>query len=222
MIPRMKLALWISAGCSLAFGLTSCGTGGGGRSGATGQQPGIGPFDPQGRYREDWADNPSMWRKPGSSSTPKPEDVPQVAQNEQPPMNSVPLASSPQPKPTIAETKPKTTSKKQPEAVVVKSRPLNASERQTASTKTKAKAAPEAAVKKKAKSEPEVAKTKAKTKPKTVVKVTPKSTLHVVKPGDSLSSIASRYGCSVSALQSANGISGTLIRDGRTLKIPKK
>lgn len=223
MIPHMKVALWISAACALPFILVSCGNGGGGGSGNGSQQAGIGPFDSQGRYREEWADNPSQWRRPGGSSSrvTKTDDVPQVALNEQPPLNSVPLATS-SPKPTIAETKTKTTatSKKESEAVVVKTRPLNTSERESVATKTKQKPEPEVAVKKKTKPEPEVV--KAKVKPKTTVKAKPKSTLHLVKRGDSLSSIASRYGCSISALKSANGISGTLIRDGRTLIIPKK
>ena len=49
-----------------------------------------------------------------------------------------------------------------------------------------------------------------------------KPTRHTVKSGDSLSSIASRYGTSVSALKSANGISGTMIRDGKSLVIPRR
>ncbi|MEO5713965.1 MAG: LysM peptidoglycan-binding domain-containing protein [Luteolibacter sp.] len=219
----MKVALWISAACAFPFILVSCGNGGGKTSGGGSQQPGIGPFDSQGRYREEWADNPSQWRRPGGSSSSrvtKTDDVPEVAQNEQPPLNSVPLATS-SPKPVIAETKPKTTSKKESEAVVVKTRPLNTSEREAvAGRTTKSKAEPEVTVKRKTKPTTEVV--KAKTKPKTTVKAKPKTTVHVVKPGDSLSSIASRYGCSVSALKSANGISGTLIRDGRTLTIPRK
>jgi hypothetical protein len=49
-----------------------------------------------------------------------------------------------------------------------------------------------------------------------------KSTRYLIKQGDSLSSIASRMGCSVAALKSANGISGTAIRAGRYLTIPRK
>lgn len=221
MIRRMKVALWISAACALPFILVSCGNGGGSTSRGGSQQPGIGPFDSQGRYREEWADNPSQWRRPGGSSSrvTKSDDVPEIAQNEQPPLNSVPLATS-SPKPTIAETKTTGTSKKDSEAVVVKTRPLNKSEREAVATKTKPKPEPEVAVKKKTKSEPEAVKTKSK--PKETVKAKPKSTRYIVKSGDSLSSIASRYGCSVSALRSENGISGSLIRDGQTLKIPKK
>jgi LysM repeat protein len=43
-----------------------------------------------------------------------------------------------------------------------------------------------------------------------------------VKKGDTLSGIASRHGTSVSAIKSANRISGTLIRDGQKLVIPKR
>lgn len=32
--------------------------------------PGIGPFDSRGNYREDWADDPSKWRRPSASPTP--------------------------------------------------------------------------------------------------------------------------------------------------------
>jgi len=216
----MKVALWISAACALPFILVSCGNGGGSTSGGS-QQPGIGPFDSQGRYREEWADNPSQWRRPGGSSprVTKSDDLPEIAQNEQPPLNSVPLATS-SPRPTIAETKTTSTTRKQPEAVVVKTRPLNQSEREAVASRTKSKSEPEATIKKKTKPEPEVV--KAKSKPKTTVKAKPKSSRYVVKSGDSLSAIASRNGTSVSALKSANGISGTLIRPGQTLTIPRK
>lgn len=63
--------------------------------------PGIGPFDSRGNYREDWADDPSKWRRPknpppvasntGSSSSssssstsrpaPKPKPKPQVTRH---------------------------------------------------------------------------------------------------------------------------------------------
>lgn len=192
MILLMKLALWISAAAALAFGLTSCGNNGGATSGGA-QQPGIGPFDSQGRYRDEWADNPSMWRRPGNTKTPKTNDeVPKIAQNEQPPMNSVPLSSASQPKPTIAETKAKSNSSSHEVTVKPKTKP---------------------------KSEPTIV--RSKPKPKPVVKVKPKATRYTVKSGDSLSKIASRYGCSVSAIQRQNGISGTLIHPGQSLTIPK-
>ncbi len=60
------------------------------------------------------------------------------------------------------------------------------------------------------------------TKPKSTSKPKPKSTRYVVKKGDSLSAIASRNGSSVSAIQRANSISGTMIRPGQSLVIPKR
>ena len=52
----------------------------------------------------------------------------------------------------------------------------------------------------------------------------PKSAIvhHTVKSGDSLYSIAAKYGCSVTALKEANGISGSMIRDGKSLVIPAR
>ena len=44
---------------------------------------------------------------------------------------------------------------------------------------------------------------------------------HTVKRGDTLSGIAKRYGSSVSRIKSANGLKSDMIRDGRTLVIPR-
>ncbi len=84
----------------------------------------------------------------------------------------------------------------------------------TSSAKTKPKADPD--------SEP-AAKSSSKTKSgATKPKAKSSTTHHTVKPGDSLNSIASKYGTTVSALKAANGISGTTIRDGRSLVIPAR
>lgn len=58
-------------------------------------------------------------------------------------------------------------------------------------------------------------------KPKITAKPKPKAIRYVVRKGDSLSRIASRTGSSVSAIQRANRISGTLIQPGQSLTIPK-
>ncbi len=50
--------------------------------------------------------------------------------------------------------------------------------------------------------------------------VQPSSGLYTVQSGDSLSRIASRNGTTVTALQTVNGLTGTNIRVGQTLKIP--
>ena len=46
------------------------------------------------------------------------------------------------------------------------------------------------------------------------------SKTYTVKPGDTLSSIAIRFGTTVKALQALNGIKDTLIKPGQVLKIP--
>lgn len=76
------------------------------------------------------------------------------------------------------------------------------------------------APKPKPKPAPKVASTP-KPKPKPVVKVTPKTRYHLVKKGDTLYNISRRYSTSVSKIQSANGIKGTKILLGKTLKVPK-
>ena len=59
-------------------------------------------------------------------------------------------------------------------------------------------------------------------KPKPKPKPQPSVVRYTVKKGDTLSGIASRYGSSVSGIQRASGISGTLIRPGQVLKVPKR
>jgi LysM repeat protein len=71
-----------------------------------------------------------------------------------------------------------------------------------------------------------IASTTAKPKPKPVakkpvVKAKPKSSRHTVRSGDNLFNIAKRYGTSVGAIQKANGISGSMIRPGQSLVIPR-
>ena len=51
--------------------------------------PGTGPFDSAGNYREDWADDPSKWRKPGKPK--RGDDLPAIVKNDEPPPNSNPL-----------------------------------------------------------------------------------------------------------------------------------
>lgn len=210
----------------MSFAFTSCGNTGGGTSGpdGMGQQMGIGPFDSRGNYVEELADSPSKWRRPGSSSSRpvKTQNVPEIAQNDQPPMNSVPLVSrTSAPVPTISETKVvrtnSTRSKSDEEPVVIRTRKIKPDpepepERETAKTKSKAKSKESSKTKESSTRSKEVAKTKTK----------PKTSRYTVKSGDSLSSIASRNGTSVAALKSENGISGTMIRPGQSLTIPRK
>lgn len=170
----------------------------------------MGPFDSNGNYVEAWANDPSKWR----SYTPKEVDgdPPKFAKNEQPPDHSVPLASGsaatatyevarsrPTTRRTVAGTTPK--SKAHASAAQARSTSRSDSEREViTSTKPKSKSS--------------TAKTKS----------TSSSTAgrHTVKAGDSLSSIASSHGTTVTALKKANGLTGDMIRDGRTLVIPRR
>ncbi len=205
----MKPVLWIPATCALALALTSCGNTGGSDGGSS--QASAGPFDGHGNYVEEWADNPSKWRKGGGSPSPhemRSDRLPEIAKNDQPPQDSNPLppAIVSKPVPVISQTQV-TKSKPAPvkSAEVVRVRhSADKSEPEVVKAKPKAKVKPKAEV------------VKTKTKPK------PKSTRYVVKQGDSLSAIASRTGASVSAIKSENGISGTLIRPGQSLVIPKR
>ena len=207
---RMKTILWTAASCAFALAFSSCANSG--RSGAGAQQAGTGPFDKNGRYIEEWADNPSKWRKPGSSPSPheiKSDELPQIAQNEQPPQNSNPLppANASKPAPVISKTevtsKSKPAAEKSQEIAVKSKRSMEKSEEVAVKSKRSSEKSEEVAVK-----------PKSKTKPK--------STRYVVKSGDSLSSIASRTGSSVSAIRNANDISGTMIHPGQSLTIPRK
>jgi LysM repeat protein len=64
-----------------------------------------------------------------------------------------------------------------------------------------------------------------KPKPKPVVKPKPKpkprTTVHSVRKGDTLYGLAKKYGTTVGKIQRANGISGSTIRIGQKLKIPR-
>ncbi len=56
--------------------------------------------------------------------------------------------------------------------------------------------------------------------PQTYAPPKPTYRFHKVRPGETLSSIAQRYGVSVQAIQQENGLRGTFIRAGQTLRIP--
>jgi len=188
----MKLLLWFAATGGFAVLLTGCGT-----SNSGGHVAGTGPFDSRGNYVEAWADNPAKWRKPGSAPAAT-ASVAEIARNEQPPMNSNPLASS-----VVPVVKVKPVPKVDSLApLVVKRKPQPREQARVVKTVVKPKVV-------------------SKPKPKVAVKVKPATKRYVVKSGDSLSAIASRNGISVSALQRANGIKGTIIRPGQALTIPK-
>lgn len=174
----MKPLLWLFPLSALILTLVGCAD----RNADLANDPyGTGPFDADGNYREEWADDPTKWRRPGSRkpATPR-EEPPFIAKNDQPPPNSTPL---PPAKPTTSAPKPTTAAKPTTPKPTVAAKP--------------------------------------KPKPKPVV-VKPKTVRHIVKKGDTLSAIAKRYGSSVSAIQKANRISGSLIFPNQSLVIPKR
>jgi LysM repeat protein len=229
----MKPLFWIYAYGAVTLALSSCG-GGGGRN----PQAATGPFDSRGNYVEEWADNPSKWRKSGGTPSPhekKSDDLPEIAKIEQPPQNAVPipLVKASKPIPAISQTviaaKPKPPAVKSEVVVATKAtkrRVEEPEERTTTRPISKAKTKPDVAKTKhkavatKAKSKQTV-KAKPKAKAKTKEKAKPKSTRYVVKKGDSLSVIARKTGSSSAAIKKKNGISGSAIRSGQTLVIPK-
>lgn len=190
----MRLAFQVSAAGLAAMLLTSCGSTGGSTAGN--HPSGTGPFDSRGNYIEDWADNPSKWKRGGGSVPSKPGES--LVINDEPPADSVPIptaANTPQP--------PEITSR----TVVSRPTPTNSVSKPAAS-----KPKPTVAATPKPKPKPVTVKPKPK-KPVTV--------RYTIKKGDTLSGIAARNRTTVAALQRANGIKGSLIQPGRTLVIPR-
>lgn len=211
----MQKILWLPLSSALLLILTGCANNGG----SSGNDPlGTGPFDAAGNYREEWANDPSKWRKPGSRSQAANDEVPVIAKNEQPPPNANPLASpgtthSKKPPIQVASLPRETTrhtEKSKPEVARVTPRETpHVVEPKPHTTREKTRSTEHTG-----RSSEHVAKTKPKTKAKTG--------RYVVKQGDNLWGIASRTGSSVAAIQQANGISGTLIHPGQSLTIPKR
>lgn len=101
--------LLIAAACALF--LPSCAN----RSGPNSDYDIAGPFDAEGNYRDDWADDPTKWRRPDQGKTK------QVANTDEPPSNATPITSSPAPAPRpVVKPKPKPRPKPQPVRYTVK------------------------------------------------------------------------------------------------------
>ena len=96
--------------------------------------------------------------------------------------------------------------------------------KQTSTAKKETTPPPDIAVVTQSQPRPEIKSTPRPTpKPTPKPKPKPKPTVitHKVKKGDTLSGLSRKYGTSISKIQSANGIRGSVIRLGQTLKIPK-
>ena len=100
----MKPLFWLPLSCATVLVFNSCANNGS----TSGNDPyGTGPFDANGNYREDWADDPTKWRRPGSRQAPA-DDLPKIARNDAPPANANPLPpAGSSPKPVAAKPKPK-------------------------------------------------------------------------------------------------------------------
>jgi LysM repeat protein len=152
------------------------------------------PFDASGRYVDAWAAEGAV-RYGRRINTDRSEDGRNepTAPPERRPL-VIPVAHSDQPTPTAANRTAASPTKKS-----------TASSTPPPPRKTTAKP---------------TAKPTAKTTAKTAAKT--RSTSHIVKRGDSLSSLSKRYGVSVQALKKANSLKSNMIRDGRKLVIPRK
>ena len=84
----MQKIIWLPFCSALVLVLNDCANNGGARN----DPLGTGPFDSQGNYHEEWANDPSKWSKPGKRGPqPSGDDLPLIAKNDQPPPNATPL-----------------------------------------------------------------------------------------------------------------------------------
>jgi len=211
----------------------------------SGHPSGTGPFDSQGRYHEEWADNPPSR---GHSRASQPPPVPGsslLSSNEL-------IRNGPQ-GPTKPSSPPKSKTTRHapdpgpPPVVVVKNEPKRHAPESAPEPKSKSKrhasdtpavaknepkhhASPESTgeakhTPKREHATPDVAEAtpKPKSKPKTAATKSKRSgSVRVtVKPGDSLWTLAKHYKTTESAIKKANNLSSDLIRDGKTLVIPR-
>lgn len=183
----MKTALWISLSALCVVLSNSCAP-----KPEFAQDTSIGPFDENGNYIEEWANDPSKWKRPSSRTSAPSGDLPLLASNDQPPPDANPLAPAVR-QPSSSRATAQNSIRQTPRATSTSTRS------QTASVKPKPRPT-----------------TVAQVKPK------PKPTRYTVRKGDNLWVIARRQGTTVNALKSANGISGTMLQPGQSLVIPRR
>jgi LysM repeat protein len=152
------------------------------------------PFDASGRYIDAWAAEGAVryGRRVNTDRTDEGRNEPTAPPERRPLV--IPVAQSSQSTP-ITASRPATSPTKKSTASSTPPPPR----------KTTAKPA---------------AKTTAKTTGKTAAKT--RTTSHIVKRGDSLSSLSKRYGVTIQAIKKANSLKSNMIRDGRKLIIPRK
>jgi LysM repeat protein len=197
---------------AVAVVLASCfsGCSSTGISATASYNPGYGPFDRNGNYVEAWADKPP--KKHGGSRETAPSRKPEPA----------PAADPPQEAPVLVSTSPRRESASPRRETISRVVTHTPPPRPTENRPLTATRPPEP----KPESRPPVVAARTTPKPaaappKPTPKPAPAAVSHSVQKGDTLYSLSRRYGTSVSAIQKANGISGTNIRIGQSLKIPK-
>ncbi|MEI8036885.1 MAG: LysM peptidoglycan-binding domain-containing protein [Verrucomicrobiota bacterium] len=211
----MRTIVWLPLSCAVMLTLSGCANNGG----SAGSSPsGTGPFDSQGNYHEEWANDPSKWRKPGSHSQPS-DDLPVVAKNEQPPLNASPFAAPEAA--TKAKTTPARTARHTSEPKEASSKRKPAAE-PSATRKTNSHVVSKTSARKTtAQDDEDTPKAKSKTAPKATTKPAAKGSRYTVKKGDTLFTIAERSNSSAAEIRKANGLSGTRLEPGKSLVIPK-
>lgn len=178
------------------------------------------PFDENGNYLADVVSGKKKGRKNKKSEPPKPEP----AVYDRPPEPAV-AAASPTPSPNY-ETPPAGN----PAYTPVYSSGSTASAQPSRPTSTAGTQSPPPSSSASSSSSPSSSGSKPKTaassqskaKPKPKPKPQSSSISYTVKKGDTLYGLANRYGTSVAAIKKASGLSSDLLRDGRTIKIPRK
>lgn len=198
----MRPILWFSLSSAVLLTLSGCVSNGGYPSGSS--PSGTGPFDSQGNYHEEWANDPSKWRKPGSHSQPSApsDEVPVISKNEQPPLNASPFAA---PDSRASSASRKTSHQSEASKTTASKRKSSADKSTVRKTSTRSNNdAP-----------------KAKSKSKSTAKTKTRPSRYVVKKGDQLWSIAERYNLSIPELRKANNLSSNRVKPGKSLVIPK-
>jgi LysM repeat protein len=152
------------------------------------------PFDASGRYIDAWAAEGAVryGRRVNTDRSEDGRDEPTAPPERRPLV--IPVSQSSQPT-AITASRPATSPTKKSTASSTPPPPRKTTAKPTAKPTAK-----------------NTAKTAAKTR----------STSHIVKRGDSLSSLSKRYGVTIQALKKANGLKSNMIRDGRKLVIPRK
>ena len=155
------------------------------------------PFDANGNYRKDWVKNGSTL--PGSANVGSRKSSSSSSSSRTPAPATVASNTRTSPPPARSTS----TSTSAPRSISPPRTTVPAA-RSSATGTTAYRPAPAAAPKPKPKPKP----------------TPPPARYHKVQAGQTLWAISQKYGVTVAALQRTNGLSGTLIRPGQSLRIP--